>query len=104
MGKKVWLWIIAALAILVALAVTAAIWMGTLSKNDQKPDEPETSSAQEETTENAPEQSEETTQSSEEADPEAATETEESQQELTDTEETETTFPPPTGENQLPIF
>lgn len=62
MGKKVWLWIIAALAIVVALAVTAIMWFGG-AKNPQST-EPDTTAAQEQpaATESGSEETAEPTQ------------------------------------------
>ena len=56
MGRKVWLCIIVALAIVLALAVTAAIWVGGLGKNAQPTEQDTTAQQQENLTEALPEQ------------------------------------------------
>lgn len=54
MGRKVWLWIIAGLALLLALGVTAAIVLGSLHGDAPEPEVPGTSQEQTQPQEPAP--------------------------------------------------
>lgn len=65
MARKVWLWIIAGLALLLALAVTAAIVLGTLYGDAPEPEVPGTSQSPTENQEPAPSE-QDTTEGSEE--------------------------------------
>ena len=50
MGRKIWRWVIAGLAILLALAVTAAIWISMRNRQSQPPQEDPSQSQQQEDT------------------------------------------------------
>lgn len=95
MARKVWLWIIAGLALLLALAVTAAIVLGTLYGDAPEPEVPGTSQSPTENQEPAPSE-QDTTEGSEEG------ATQEQTQESTQEQTQESTQEPTQEQTEQP--
>ncbi len=98
MGRKVWLCIIAALAILLALVVTAVIWLGTMD-NEQQPTEPETSGVQKEETQEQTDAQQTQAEATEDSEVQQVTEDTEVQQTTDATQTQQTTEAPQVTED-----